>query len=128
MIELSNSQKKIAREIIREGMNIECKTFLDNIDKWIKAAYQPEETPHSRYLKLYEEVETFDEQFAFKYDSLSASKYLLLVARLIYDRILPEERIMKFSEEVQLEIFRLLNIYKEIAASKREKDAASEEE
>lgn len=127
MIELSKSQKKIAREVIHEGLNIECKTFLDKTDKWMKAPYQPEENPHNRYLKLFKEVKTFDEQITFRYDRLSSSKYLITVACLIYEKTLPEETVMRFSEEVQREISKLINIYKEMAASvKGEKDSEEE--
>lgn len=127
MIELSKSQKKIAREVIHEGLNIECKTFLDKTDKWMKEPYQPEDTPHSKYLKLFEEVEKFDEQIAFRYDRLSSSKYLITVACLIFEKTLPEETVMRFSEEVQREIYKLINIYKEMAASVEEEKDSEEE-
>lgn len=127
MIELSKSQKKIAREVIHEGLNIECKTFLDKTEKWMKEPYRPEDTPHSKYLKLFEEIGKFDEQIAFRYDRLSSSKYLITVACLIFEKTLPEETVMRFSEEVQREISKLINIYKEMAASVEEERDSEEE-
>jgi hypothetical protein len=53
MMELSKSQKKIARELIQLGLQRECKSFTDRITKFTNSAEWKSGDPHELYLKLY---------------------------------------------------------------------------
>lgn len=107
-MELSKNQKKIARMLIDEAMQRECQLFLENIRSLLDKAAE-DETPHSKYLKLYKKVDTFDNYLAQQYDRLSGSRYLLTIVALFNDNILTEEDIAKFDKNTQIEIFKLKN-------------------
>lgn len=107
-MELSKSQKKIARILIDEAMQRECQLFLESIRNLLNKTAEGE-TPHSKYLKLYKKVDSFDNHLAQQYDRLRGSRYLLTVVALFNDNILTEEDIAKFDEITQIEIFKLKN-------------------
>ena len=60
MIELSKTQKKIARQLIELGFQRECKSFTAEIEKFTNSQEWKTDDPHQLYLKLYEKVTSFD--------------------------------------------------------------------
>ncbi|GHU98757.1 hypothetical protein FACS1894159_01730 [Bacteroidia bacterium] len=104
MIELSKSQKKIARELIQLGLQHECKSFTDTIAEFVNSSEWETGDPHELYLKLYKKVTSFDKQIARRYDALSGSHYFITIFELFHDGILTTEDITRFDVEVQNEL------------------------
>lgn len=110
-MELPKSQKKIARELISETLQRECKAFMEEVERWMKHLNQEKETSHNNYLTLYKKVETFDKHIAQRYDDLRSGDYLIIISSLLHENILIQEDINKLSDEVQLEILKLRNFF-----------------
>jgi hypothetical protein len=111
MIELTKSQKKIARELIDIGLQRECKSFTDKITKFTNSSEWKTGDPHKLYLNLYKKVTSFDKQIARRYDNLTGSRYFMTVWELFYDEVLSTEDISRFDSEVQTELLRLKRTY-----------------
>lgn len=106
-MELTKSQKKTARILINQALEIECNGFM----KGVKEALQQDttESSHARYLKLYKMVDEFDEHIAARYDRLSGAHYLDAVAGLFFDDVLSETDIEQLGDEISQWLIRLKN-------------------
>ena len=111
MIELSKSQKKVARELIQLGLHRECKSFTDKITKFTNGSEWKTGDPHELYLKLYKKVTSFDKHIAKRYNDITGSHYLMAVFGLFQDEVLTPEDIARFDKEVQNELLGLKNIF-----------------
>jgi hypothetical protein len=111
MIELSKSQKKIARELINLGLHRECQAFIEKVAKFTNSSEWKTGDPHELYLKLYKKVTSFDKQIARRYDNLTGSRYFITVFGLFQDGVLTTEDITRFDVEVQNDLLRMKNIY-----------------
>ena len=111
MIELTKSQKKIARELIDLGLQRECKAFTEKISRFTSSPEWKTGNSHENYLKLYKKVTSFDKQIARRYDNLTGSHYFMTVWGLFYDEVLTIEDISRFDIEVQNELLRLKSAY-----------------
>jgi len=111
MIELTKSQKKICRELIDLGLQRECQSFKNEIEKFTGSSEWKEGKPQELYHKLYKKVITFDKHIARRYDGLTGSHYFSTVLDLFYNEILTPEDIARFDVEVQNELVRIKNFY-----------------
>jgi len=111
MIDLSKSQKKVARELITLGLQRECKSFTAQVKEFTNSQEWETEDPHQFYLKLYKDVITFDKHIGKRYDNLGGSRYFMTVFGLFYDGILTTDDIAGFSTEVQNELLRIKQLY-----------------
>ncbi|MDR2918801.1 MAG: hypothetical protein LBV72_05500 [Tannerella sp.] len=100
-IELSKSQKKIARELIENSLQMECARFLEEIEKSISNQGQECKSPHEAYLNLYKNVKSFDKHIAKRYDDLRGSRYFIVLVGLFLDNILTQEDLNRFDEDVR---------------------------
>jgi hypothetical protein len=101
MIELTKSQKKIARELITLGLQRECQSFKNEIEQFTGSSEWKTGIPQELYHKLYDIVTTFDKHIARRYNGLSGSHYFDTVLALFYNEILMPEDIARFEIEVQ---------------------------
>ena len=111
MIELAKSQKKIARELIDLGLQLECKLFTDKITKFTNSSEWKIGNPHENYIKLYQKVVSFDKHIAKRYNNVTGSHYFMTVWGLFYDDVLTTEDISRFDIEVQNELLRLKSTF-----------------
>jgi len=111
MIELSKSQKKIARELIKLGLHRECKSFTNKIAEFTSGSGWNTGDPHELYLELYKKVTSFDKHIAKRYNDITGSRYLMTVFGLFQDGVLTMEDIVRFDIEVQNELLRMKKIY-----------------
>ncbi|MCL2073124.1 MAG: hypothetical protein FWH18_04330 [Marinilabiliaceae bacterium] len=72
-MELTKSQKRIARELIDIGLQRECKSFGLKIAKFTNSS-DWDAKPHDIYLKLFEKVVSFDKHISRRYDFLGGSR------------------------------------------------------
>lgn len=100
-IELSKSQKKIARELIQNSLQMECSRFLEEIERAISNRDQEATNSHKTYLELYKKVKSFDKHIENRYDDLRGSKYFLVLVGLILDGVIVSEDFDRFDEEMK---------------------------
>jgi len=100
-IELPKSQKKIARELIQKSLQIECSQFIEETEALIDKQKREGKSAHEIYLKLYKKTQVFDKHIARRYDDMRGSRYVITLLGLIHDKILTQDDIDRFDEDVR---------------------------
>jgi hypothetical protein len=100
-VELPKSQKKIARELIQKALQTECGRFIEETEFLIANLKRNGNDSHKIYLELYEKMQLFDKHIALRYDGLTGSRYVMTLLKLMYDKILTEEDINRFDDDVR---------------------------
>lgn len=101
MHELSKKEKKIAREIIEKGLQAEYKVGIMQLQEII-GQWNPDLPDHREtYHKLYKTLTDFDKHIAFRYDHISGSKYLTIIATQLADKIISINDLNEFSDETR---------------------------
>lgn len=109
-MELSKNDKKIALEVIEKGLQNE---FKANLTKYLQVLKEWEAHPvdnRETYNKLYKKVIKFDKHLGQRYDGMTDSKHLLIVAAQLVDGVISREDLEPFSEEVKQRIEQIINI------------------
>jgi hypothetical protein len=106
-IELSKREKKLARELIEKGVREEFKRGMLSFDA-ILQQWKNEDIKEN-YYKIFNAVTDFDKQIARRYDGMTGSKYLLIVAGQVYDKLYDRAEIDEFGEEAKDRILRMLS-------------------
>jgi hypothetical protein len=100
-MELSKKDKKTAREIIEKGLQKEFAKGLFDADTilndWKNKSKNNRETYHS----LYQHIIDFDKHIARRYDEMTGSKYLFIIAGQLRDDVISENDLADFSDEVK---------------------------
>jgi hypothetical protein len=104
-MELSKKDKKVAREIIEKGVQIEFANGLNQADAVIQKWKNNHLGNREAYHLLFKKIKDFDKHIARRYDAMRGSRYFLTVANLFADRIITEEDIKDFSKEVIEELY-----------------------
>lgn len=100
-MELSKEQKKIARGIIEEGLLREFAKGLSDTDAILKEWKNKGKNPREAYHALYRHIATFDKHIARRYDGMTGSKYLFIIAAQLRDGVIAEEDLNEFLPEVK---------------------------
>lgn len=110
-MELSKKDKKIAREMIEKGVQIEFVNGLNEanavIKKWENHTLENREAYHL----LFKTIKDFDKHIAQRYDAMTGSRYFLTVVVLYADGIITDEDIMNFSPGVNEEIRKMKSLW-----------------
>lgn len=110
-MDLSKKDKKIAREMIDKGIQIEFANGLNEVEvviqKWKSQALENREAYHL----LFKTIKDFDKHIAQRYDALTGSRYFETVAVWYGDGLLTDEDIMNFSPEINEEIRRMKRLW-----------------
>jgi hypothetical protein len=109
-MELSKKDKKTARELIEFGLQKEFAKGLFDADtiltEWKNKAIDNREAYHS----LYKEITGFDKHIARRYDDMTGSKYLFVIAAQLRDGIISENDLNEFSPEVKQAVIKIAGI------------------
>jgi hypothetical protein len=109
-MELSKKDKKTAREIIEVGLQKEFAKGLFDADtiltEWKNKAIDNREAYHS----LYKQITGFDKHIARRYDGMTGSKYLFIIAAQLRDGIISENDLKEFSPEVKQAVIQIASI------------------
>ena len=112
MITLSKREKKIAREIIEKGLQIEyakCLNYAYSVlENWKNKKTDNRETYHL----LYQTVKNNDKHIARRYDGMRGSMYIDTILEQLADGLISNDDLKEFREETQNEIsvqFRIHN-------------------
>lgn len=109
-MELSKNDKKVAREVIEKGLQTEFRNSLAKFSQVLKD-WEANPVEHGEvYRKLFKKVMKFDKHIAQRYDGMTGSKYILIVAAQLVDGVISKEDLEPFSEETKLWIERIINI------------------
>jgi bacterioferritin-associated ferredoxin len=101
MYEFSKSQKKVARQLIDKGLQIECGQCLNQVKSLLSKSEGNGLSNHETYLKLYRLIHGFDKQFGRRYDNLTGSRYFMTVLGLYRDDVITDEDLDDFDEETR---------------------------
>ncbi len=109
--ELSKSEKKLARQIIDKGLQIEYANGIKKqnaiIEKWKQGKIEDKDA----YMKLYKSLTNHDKHIGRRYDNMKGSTYLFIIAGQLADRIISIEEIDVFNEEIKSRLITLSGIY-----------------
>lgn len=98
-MELSKKDKKACREIIELGLQKECAKGLADADSVLKDWKSKSLNNHESYLALYECIYDFDKHIAKRYDRITGSRYLDIIAAQWYEGYVSENDLSELSAE-----------------------------
>lgn len=109
-MELSKKDKKTAREIIETGLQKEfAKGLFDAdaiLDEWKTKASDNREAYHA----LYRQITGFDKHIGRRYDGMTGSQYLFIMAAQLREGFVSEEHLNEFPPEVKNAVIRIAGI------------------
>ena len=88
MEELSKSDKRNAREIIKKGMHEEFRRGMESFYKLLEAWRKTTNEDQEHYAELYGSVKDFDKQIARRYDGLRNSMLLDVLSVQLNDGLI----------------------------------------
>ncbi len=96
-IELSKKEKKLAREIIEMGLQKEFAKGLSDADTILSKWKNRTQNNREAYHLLYNHIIDFDKHIAKRYDRITGSNYIFIIAAQLYDSIITEDDLTDFS-------------------------------
>jgi hypothetical protein len=100
-MEASKKDKKTARQIIEKGLLAQFAKGLGDFELILANWKKQERDSRDTYLLLYENVINFDRQIATRYDRMSGSRYMYIIAEQLSDSLITEDDILELSEEAR---------------------------
>ena len=100
-LELSKQGKKLARQLIEKGLQQEFRNGLKQFATILHNTIEKEDYLQETYRELYKSIKEFDKKIAFRYDRMSGSDYLHILAVQLAEGLINKEDISCFDEEVQ---------------------------
>ena len=103
MYELTKREKKIAREIIEKGLQIEYTNALNDADTLMQNWNNNNKETDNRasYHLLYKAIEKNDKHISRRYDGMKGSSYIYIIAAQLADKIISKDDLKEFREETQ---------------------------
>jgi len=99
-MELSKSDKKAAREIIEKGLQQEFAKGLFDADTILDGWKNKRTNNRDTYHKLYKKIIDFDKHIARRYDRMTGSTYLFIIAGQLNDEVISENDLNGLSGQV----------------------------
>ena len=99
--ELNKAEKKIARQLIDKGFDIECKTVLDQAAEILSEWKQNGLNNTTAYHKLFIQLQKHDKLIRYRYTEIKGSRYLSIVRAIYEDGQITEDDIKDFSENTR---------------------------
>ena len=112
-IELSKSQRKIARQIIEVGLQREFQNGILKMDTVIEKWKTGELDNRDAYHEMYQKLKNHDKHIGRRYDGMTGSRYLLIVLQQLADEIISLDEISDFNDEVKAAIYKWVELNKE---------------
>jgi hypothetical protein len=113
MITLSKKEKKVAREIIEKGLQIEYAKALSDADTVLQNWKDKGADNRDSYHSLFRTVKDNDKHIARRYDGMTGSSYVYIIAAQLADGIITVDDLKEFREETQEGIKQLCKNLKE---------------
>ena len=109
-LDLSKSQKKIARQIVETGLDREFKNGITEIDRVIQQWKDGKTETRDTYYKMYKSLIFFDKKIGRRYNNMKGSTYLIIIAGQLADGIITRGEIDEFDVDIKAKIFFLSGI------------------
>ena len=103
-MELSKADKKTAREIIEKGLQQEFAKCLFDADTILDDWKNQVSVNRDAYHKLYKQIVNFDKHLAQRYDRITGTNYLFIIAGQLNDGVITENDLNGFSNEAMAAI------------------------
>jgi hypothetical protein len=100
-MELSKKDKKTARGIIEKGLQKEFAKGLFDADTILNDWKNTSKNNRESYHLLYNHIIDFDKHIAGRYDEMTGSKYLFIIAGQLRDNVISENDLIDFSDKVK---------------------------
>jgi hypothetical protein len=107
-MELSKKDKKMARELIEKGLQIEFANGLSDADKIL--VEWKNKSLNNRDHQLYKHIADCDKHIASRYDHMSGSRYIFIIAGQLRDNVITGDDLLNFSDEVKGAILMIADI------------------
>ncbi|TVR79388.1 MAG: hypothetical protein EA412_06600 [Chitinophagaceae bacterium] len=108
--ELPKSQKKIARQVIEKGLQKEFVNGLKKVDGLIEKWKSDKLDNREAYHKVYAAINEHDKHIGRRYDYMSGSKYLLILAAQLADNVITINDLKDFNDDVREKIISISNL------------------
>lgn len=108
-MELSKSDKRIARTIIEKGLLNEFTKGLNKADKILNDWKQGKGDVRESYHALFKHISGFDKGIARRYDGMSNSDLLDIILQQLKEKLIDKQELEAFSQEGQEIIQRILS-------------------
>ncbi len=112
-MELSKTDKKIARQIIEKGLQNEFAKSLSDADTILDLWKCKSINNRDAYQKLYKHIADFDKHIAGLYDRMTGSNYIFIIAAQLNNAVISEEDIIELSENTQQSIKLIADLSKQ---------------
>jgi hypothetical protein len=106
-MDLSKSDKKVARELIEKGLETEFEEGLSEFADIIADWQSGKTSIKDSYYGLFKSVAEFDKHIGRRYDRMTGSNYFWIVLQLFVDKKIPLSEMDRFAPDVQMR-FRFL--------------------
>lgn len=106
-LELTKSQKRIARQIIDIGLQREYEAGIKKLDMIISHWKKEELSNSDAYMKLYRSLTSHDKHIAKRYNRMTGSWYLHIIAAQLADEVIADEELNDFPEDIRQKIYLL---------------------
>ncbi len=100
-MELSKKDKKIARQIIEKGLEKEFANGLYAADSVLSDWKNKSTGNRETYHLLYKTITDFDKHIARRYDGMSGSNYLFIIAAQLHDGVIDQKDLEELSEDAR---------------------------
>ncbi|MBM3437043.1 MAG: hypothetical protein FJY07_12600 [Bacteroidetes bacterium] len=112
IFELTKSQKKIARQIINKGLEKEFQTGLLMIRRTLNAWSDNKISNGDAWRRIYKESTDYDKHISRRYDDMTGSKYIYVIAAQLADGVIGKQDIEAFDGEIRSAILLLSGVEK----------------
>lgn len=107
--ELSKKDKRIIRDLIEKGLQKEYRQGLQQFEAILQKWKNEQLDNRDTYHQLYKSVRTFDKHIAHRYDRMTGSLYLMILAAQIADELISEEDLTELSPGTQEAITHMIH-------------------
>lgn len=104
---LSKGQKKVARQIIEKGLQLEFKQGLTEAEEVLLQWRSGDIDNRDGWITLYKAITNHDKHIARRYDYITGSKYLFVIAGQLADDVITLQDLDEFTEENRKKILSL---------------------
>jgi hypothetical protein len=110
MIDLSKSEKRAARVVIKKGMMLEMERALQKAEAILGDWKGGKGNPQEAYHVLYKHIFDFDKHVARRYDDLKNDDLILTVALQLREGLLSRQELEVFSKETKAWLERIVSL------------------
>jgi hypothetical protein len=109
-LDLTKNQKKLVRQLIEIGLTREFENGISKIDRIIQRWKDSEAETNETYYQIYEKLNNFDKHIGQRYNGMSGSNYLFVLASQFADGVITVKDLEVLDEDLQHKVFLISRI------------------